>query len=295
MKKVLVFPVRRLFRSWRVRNSYAPKGMIMKTNSSFAPARHLLLLGSVCLAVSSGFAPSAFGLATAAAEQKLVEQLSGQSILASTVPLLEGAVGAASQKQPGSAPDYVRVTLKSRPDADAIAPAIVAAAVKGVGPDAAPTLIGRIVYEAVRVTPDAVLDIVRAAVRNSPASYAPEIVSAAVGAVPDPYKLVVCECDAYASDGKTMLDKKTILADGGSGRPARAGDLMPLVEAISAAAMCERPELDLLTLVSSAQTALLYGVPPIYVSNYPKEPRRLIPPTKETPPDEPPDRDPVSK
>lgn len=267
--------------------------MIMKTYSTFAPVRRYLLVGSVCMAASFASSSSALALATAAAEQKVVEQLSGQTILESKVPLLEGAVAAASQKEPGEAPDYVRVTLKSRPDADAIAPAIVAAAIRGVGPDASPTLIGRIVFEAVRVTPDAVLDIVRAAVRTAPASCAPEIVSAAVGAVPDPYKLVICDCgDGAASDYKSVSDKKTIVVDGKSGRPGTSSELMPLVEAISAAAMCERPDLDLPTLVSAAQTALLYGVPPIYASNYPKEPRRV--PPKETPPEEP-DRDPVSE
>ncbi len=66
----------------------------------------------------------------------------------------------------------------------------VAAAIGALGANPATKQISTIVFKAVRSSPDSVLPIVDAAVRVSPQAAAPEIVTAATSAVPNPWKQV---------------------------------------------------------------------------------------------------------
>jgi hypothetical protein len=91
---------------------------------------------------------------------------------------------------PKSAPAVVtRVLKEAGPKAGLIAAPTVAAAIQALGREPTKRQISSIVYAAVRVVPDSVLPIVRAAIKVS-SNACPEIAAAAVSALPNPWKQV---------------------------------------------------------------------------------------------------------
>lgn len=155
-------------------------------------------------------------------------------------------------------------------DAADDAAAAVVAAIKALGPNPSSRQIGNVIFKAVGKSPASVLPIVHAAVIASPQAAAPEIVTAATAAVPDPWKKVtyhritsrVSKKAAPDSkggrDGKPALDRKPIADTKGAVLPAVAeGPTITLAEAIVRTALDALPGLDLPSLQAAADIALL--------------------------------------
>jgi hypothetical protein len=165
-----------------------------------------------------------------------------------------------------------------------------AAAIQGLGANPTTKQISAIVFKAVRSSPNDVLHIVNAAVRVSPATAVPEIVTAATSAVPNPWKQVAYRRlgppDAKASspdykggpDGKQARDggrnmdfggQQPDLSRGngalGSSGPGMGdpganfanGSQMTLAEAIARTAFDAQPGLSLATLQAAVDAAVL--------------------------------------
>lgn|GEM_PF-996270 len=157
-------------------------------------------------------------------------------------------------------------------DAADDAAAAVVAAIKALGPNPSSRQIGNIVFKAVGKSPASVLPIVHAAVLASPQAAAPEIVTAATAAVPDPWKKVAyhritsrvvkkaAPDSKDAHDEKPALDRKPIAGAKGAVLPAVAEgptSTITLAEAIIRTALDALPGLDLPTLQAAADIALL--------------------------------------
>jgi hypothetical protein len=157
-----------------------------------------------------------------------------------------------------------------------------AAAIKALGASPTAKQISAIVFKAVRSSPENVLPIVDAAVRVSPQAAAPEIVTAATAAVPNPWKQVsyrrlgAQNANESAPDYKSGPDGKQA-RDGGRNMDLRGrqpdlsggrntgeaganfeeGNPMTLAEAIVRTAFDAEPGLSLPTLRAAVNAALL--------------------------------------
>jgi hypothetical protein len=198
----------------------------------------------------------------------LQQQLgSGQPLYKATPSALAAAITQCAANDPRHAGDFVSLVLLSgRNDADAIAPAIASAAIKGLGGNPRPDDIGFIVAAAVKATPSEVLDIVTATIKVSPRSAAPEIVKAAVANVPDPESKVTVNfqrrleriATSDKQDGKETDNKE--VSDGKSLAPETKQ--LTLAEAIVQAAMDADPSLSEATLAASVDTGIASVEPP---------------------------------
>jgi len=186
-----------------------------------------------------------------------------QQALGSAQPIYkctEGALIAATKvcaaSDPGHAGDYIVLILQSgRRDSGIIAPALVQAAIQGLGPNPNANLIAGIIRAAVKATPEQVLDIVGVAVKASPRSAAPAIVSAAVMSVPHPDQMVTMdygrvETTSYTSDKQSdfkQVDYKDIVP---------AEKQLTLADAIVQAAMDADPSLSQDELTSAVNEGI---------------------------------------
>lgn len=249
----------------------------------------------VAVAAVSQLSLSAFAARPSAGADVAANIPGGGSILHASPDKIRKAVRAAVTANPAGAADYVEVVLSSgRGDAATIAPSIVGTAIESLGDDPSDREVAAIVSAAVRSTPTAVLKIVSVAVAAAPASAAPEIVTAAVGAVPDPTERVAVG-DA-TRDYKDFKGGKTVRDFKDDGRT------MTLAEAIVQAAFEARAGLDLAELIAAASlgetslAALLYAAQRGYSltgyhpgdtsgePNLPIVPGEEKPPTKPRPP-----------
>ena len=144
------------------------------------------------------------------------------------------------------------------------AAADTAAAIGALGANPRTRQISAIVFKSVRSSPASVLHIVNAAVRVSPQAAAPEIVTAATAAVPNPWKqvtyrrLAAPDVKKSAPDFKGEPDFKSGRDGKGVRGPAEPdGTAMTLAEAIARTAFDAQPGLSLSSLQSAADTALL--------------------------------------
>ena len=126
--------------------------------------------------------------------------------------------------------------------------------------------VGGVVYSAVHTVPDQVLPIVHAAVLTSRNSDAPEIVTAAISAVPNPWKEVlykhyVTRVEKGERDYKDYRDYKDDKDGARLGEPTfdprDPGTRMTLAEAIVQTALDARSGLDPAALVAAADLALI--------------------------------------
>jgi len=182
--------------------------------------------------------------------------------------------------QPAPAP-----TLKATGSEDGShVAAETAAAIQGLGANPRTKQISGIVFKAVRSSPENVLSIVNAAVRVSPKAAAPEIVTAAVAAVPNPWKQVAYHRKKSEPDYKSGPDGKqgrnggtdlggrapgandpngSQAASGrGSGDPAQGGNAadgsqVTLAEAIALSAFEAQAGLSFSSLQAAVDIALL--------------------------------------
>jgi len=121
----------------------------------------------------------------------IIEKELGGQILNAKPSELEKAIAACIQQDRKASSKLAPAILKSgRADANAIAPFLVVASIHALGKDIKESELNGLIYETVRVTPDAVLEIVGAAARTVAQNQVEVIVSAAIHAVPDPYKMI---------------------------------------------------------------------------------------------------------
>jgi hypothetical protein len=181
--------------------------------------------------------------------------------------VIEGAVTYCAAEDPAHAAAYVVLVIKSgRNDADAIAPALVQSAIGGVRPEANPRLVAVIVHDAVKAAPTEVLDIVTAAIKTSPQYLAPEILTAATSAVPNPGDLVTADFQQRAERlAGTERDAKDFK------QAAESAKQQTIAEAIAAAALAADPALDPAVVQSAVDAGL--SVPSV------SDPPALPPPT----------------
>jgi hypothetical protein len=215
---------------------------------------------------------------------------------------MTGEVAAAPDQAARVVASFLRSTSPAFATQEAAAATV--AAIQGLGPSATAKQVGGIVFSATHAAPRSVLAIVRAAVLASPNADAPEIVTAAVSAVPDPWKKVVYHRFAPVremgerddKDGKNVLNLGEHLpgtpnglgnAPGGEailspGDPAAGGNgvvlspddpgiLMTLAEAIVQTAFDARSGLDQSSLITAADLALLGD--PTYLLQMASDPR----------------------
>ncbi len=86
--------------------------------------------------------------------------------------------------------------------------AAVTEAIKGLGPDVTERQISDLVYHSVKAQPDAVLQIVHAAVKCTPDSMADEIAMAAVAGIRDPWRHIIYYRPAFTTTDKGGRDFK---------------------------------------------------------------------------------------
>jgi hypothetical protein len=142
-----------------------------------------------------------------------------------------------------------------------------AAAIRGLGGSSASgVLVGELVYTAVSVRPEFVLEIVEAAVCIAPSADG-EIVSQAAAAVPDPFEPIRVWPNRKASsfaDGKGMVDGKSMIDPKG---PIVGGDtVMPIAEAIVQAALRGGATASQAVLMSKVEHSIYRGVVPLFDS-----------------------------
>jgi len=206
---------------------------------------HLLktVLAVVCL---SFFAGASYALQSPTA---MVEShLNQHTIINAPASELPPALQACISENQAKTSFYVYAILAGgRADADAIAPTIVATAIRGLSKPPSLLLISEIIEAAVKATPDAVLKIVRAAILNSPNEAAPTIVETAVASLKNPDQLVSTDAGTQNTDYKGFKDFKTVNAPDQSSTPA---------EQIVQTALQANPSLD----ASSLQTAANNGL-----------------------------------
>ncbi|MCX6979530.1 MAG: hypothetical protein NTV08_02085 [Verrucomicrobia bacterium] len=199
--------------------------------------------------------------------------------------LCSASVVLASDK-PAIAPATTAAAHKTSDEVGQHAAAGVAAAIEALGANPSTRLISNIVFNAVRKSPADVLPIVHTAVLASPQAAAPEIVTAATAAVPDPWKKVVYQRitspvvkksapDFKAGpDGKEIADGKRTAAPGGPGAKSKPEDpTLTLAEAIVRTALDAQPGLSLSALQSAADIAIV-GDPSVLL-RYIQSPRSI--------------------
>ena len=206
-----------------------------------------------------------------------------------TIASLSLAICGASVAFAADKPAPAAVAMKEAArDTDSRAAAATSAAIEALGANPSTRQISSIVFKAVRSSPESVLTIVNAAVQVSPQTAAPEIVTAATAAVPNPWKQVVYHRLSPVSkrsrpDGKGGPDGKGTVNpagpeptanDGPGGRgssnagqqgaatadpgtASREGNMMTLAEAITLTAFDAQPGLSFAALQAGANTALL--------------------------------------
>lgn len=143
------------------------------------------------------------------------------------------------------------------------------AAIETLGANPSNRQISGIVFNSVRNSPANVLAIVDAAVRVSPQAAAPDIVTAATAAVPDPWKQVTyrritarhAKSGRDGADGKHVVDLDSHPARNGAGNapgdPAGENALsLSLAEAIARTAFDAQPGLSFPALQAAADIAL---------------------------------------
>ena len=178
------------------------------------------------------------------------------------------------------------------PDAARRAAPATTAAIRALGTDATPRKIAGIVFLAARTVPESVLDIVHAAVLASPDDAAPEIVAAAISAVPDPWKQV-----RYRRRGSVARHGERDFKGEPDYKDSGPESQMTLAEAIVMSAFDARAGLDLRGLQVAANGAIvsspayllalihdpkgISGVGDVGNNNYSNEPFR--PPVKPEP------------
>jgi len=211
-----------------------------------------------------------------AREQALQQAVgSGEQIYKASPEALAAAVGTCAAHDPDHAGQYVAIALYSgRNDADAIAPALVQAAIRGLGTDPQPDWVGGIVGDAVKAAPSEVLDIVTAAVKVSPRAAAPAIVRAAVSSVPDPDGLVTVDFQRRA-ERLASGDKQPDYKEASDGKSL--AKQVTLAEAIVQAALVADPGLSAEVLTSAVNGGIT-SVPPPPVTVYPPIPQIPPPP-----------------
>ncbi|MEO6788116.1 MAG: hypothetical protein ABI318_18480, partial [Chthoniobacteraceae bacterium] len=169
-----------------------------------------------------------------------------------------GAFATSAADKP--APAATAVTKEAVKDADSRAAAETVAAIEALGANPGTRQISSIVFKAVRSSPASVLAIVDAAVRVSPQAAAPEIVTAATAAIPNPWRQVTYHRIAAAGgkksapDGKQSADSGQLVDlsghapdfKGGPGRDVRGpseaeGRTLTLAEAIARTAFDADP------------------------------------------------------
>jgi hypothetical protein len=155
---------------------------------------------------------------------------------------------------PRSAPKFVAAYLRSAGRGAAVqAGAATTAAIQGLGEDATARQIAGVVYAATRTVPDSVLDIVHAAALASPGADAPEIVRAAVSAVPNPWKQVTYRRIASRPEKGERDDKDFKEVVDNKSEPRE----MTLAEAIVQTVLDARPGLNPDDLELAGDVALL--------------------------------------
>ena len=222
-----------------------------------------------------------------------------------------GASLAPALDEPAVAPTKNAAPNAAANDAGLRAAADTVAAIEALGANPATKKISAIVYKAVRSSPENVLPVVSAAAGVSPQAAVAEIVTAAVAAVPNPWKQVIyrrlaaLDLKKNASDfkggpggrqlrdGAENADPGGGAARGSSGRAAAdpaGGIQMTLAEAIARAAFDAQQGLSLSKLQDAVDVALrtdpetlmrriqspraVSGVGDAGTSNYANEPLR---------------------
>ena len=130
-----------------------------------------------------------------------------------------GISAALALENPATTPRKTTASRVSPDDSVRRAAAETAAAIETLGAQPSTRHISGIVFKAVRSSPDNVLSIVNAAVRVSPKPAAPEIVTAAVAAVPNPWRQMVYHRKKSQPDYNGGSDGKS----GPDGNQARNG------------------------------------------------------------------------
>ena len=189
-----------------------------------------------------------------------------------------GAVIASDK--PAIVPAKTAAAHEASDEAGQRAAAATAAAIEALGANPSTRQISNIVFKAVRNSPADVLLIVRATVLASPQAAAPEIVTAATAAVPDPWKKVAYHritspvVKKSAPDFKGGPDGKRTAAPGGPGAKSPAEDpALTLAEAIVRTALDAQSGLSLASLQSAADIALV-GDPSVLL-RYIQSPRAI--------------------
>ena len=251
-----------------------------------------LFLLAVLMAAGSQVAGAKDSSATAQLEAQI-----GSDLLSAKSSALESAVIHCIHENRKGYAQYAPTILKSgRADANAMAPFLVIASVQGLGKEITEREVTGIVYETVKATPDVVLEIVDAAARNVPLKMVPAVVSAAVNAVPDPYKIVPAvgrrPAGSYARtiariadpSFKGKVDLKEIR--GPKDEPYAPTGTEPLAQAIVDTAINASGATDPGDIIAAADPVLLLGsavlTSPLGIegaSNYGNEPKPKPTPT----------------
>lgn len=200
----------------------------------------LSALAHSLLIICALFAPSLLRAETLTPAAR-VEKALGGSISQAKLAALEKAIAACIQDDRKECDKFASTILKSgRADAKAIAPELTKASLHALGKEINQAEVSGIISESVKATPDAVLEIIRACAHEVPKNFVPFLVSAAIQAVSDPYKMV----------------RKPIQEDGPSMSEASEGSLETLAEAIVDAALLGSGMTDRAALVAAADSAL---------------------------------------
>lgn len=244
------------------------------------PTRNLVIWAGTLFSLSSGLAPSMFANSpkNVAATEALEQHLEGGSTIYRTPGAgLVDAVRQCVAAKPSDAASYVQAALSTeRGDSDLLAPRIVHSAILGLGDKPSDKDIAAIVGAATKARPEAVLPIVRSAVRSSPRSSASAIVKAAVMNVPDPHAKVFYKAESAteaggtiareASDAKEIRDAKAVVdAKDYKGLPGNRSENpdTDLSDAIVRAALEAGQNLDPATLALAATDGIFArGGPP---------------------------------
>jgi len=196
--------------------------------------------------------------------------------------LCSASVVLASDK-PAIAPATTAAAHKTTDEVGQHAADCVATAIEALGANPSTRQISNIVFNAVRKSPADVLPIVHTAVLASPQAAAPEIVTAATAAVPNPWKKVVYQRITSpvvkksapdfkgGPDGKQIADGKRTAAPGAKSTPE--DPTLTLAEAIVRTALDAQPGLSLSALQSAADIAIV-GDPSVLL-RYIQSPRSI--------------------
>jgi hypothetical protein len=125
----------------------------------------------------------------------------GSVMAADTLADLRKEVAGSPAGAPGAVVRAIRSPQSSKPH---WAARVTVAALQGLGPEATARQAAAIVFAAVRVAPEQVLEIVHAATLASPSEQAPNIAAAAAAASPHPFRKIT-----YRRDSSSLADYNT--------------------------------------------------------------------------------------